>query len=516
MLIPAGIGTRPPRALSAGRISAAGCYGDLVTLEPTGVVLIRPGARLLTADLFRAWGQPLSARRLLWFRASRGAACRGVCRGAALAWASRTRSLGEACGDRAGGRAVRPAPLVVHVPAWRLNTVRSTGRRAPGSAFVPASEPGRGAPPRYRDQNARHGPGGYPLMAGAILSRPSPDAADSSSSRRRRSRIAVLGGRGGPVVLLAVAASLFAFVGGARADGDPASDYLVSRQVFVSSQQGVESSAQRELLATVAAANRAGFAIRVAIISSDYDLGSITALWRKPALYARFLGLELAPAYRGRLLVVMPNGFGLSWPGHPPGPEQEVLANVPTASGQAGLLSAAQTAVRRLAAAEGIAAVSARAASVHPAGANGNGSVSATTVAAAVAALAVLAGGLLVLARRRAARISAPGTRGRASTRPVGRVPLGVAVPGCAALCAVAVGAPILILHGTRHRSGPSAAQLASVVTPPPVSWPAGRRPAPGFRVARSGRPPGLRRGLSRPAGDRDLHRSSVPESVPA
>ena len=151
-------------------------------------------------------------------------------------------------------------------------------------------------------------------MAGAILSRPSPDAADSS--RRWRSRIAVLGGRGGPVVLLAVAASLFAFVSGARADGDPASDYLVSRQVFVSSQQGVESSAQRNLLATVGAANRAGFAIRVAIISSDYDLGSITALWRKPALYARFLGLELAPAYRGRLLVVMPNGFGLSWPGH--------------------------------------------------------------------------------------------------------------------------------------------------------------------------------------------------------
>ena len=318
-------------------------------------------------------------------------------------------------------------------------------------------------------------------MAGAILSRPSPDAADSSSSRRWRSRIAVLGVRGGPLVLLAVAASLVAFVSGARADGDPASDYLVSGQVFVSSQQGVESSAQRNVLATVGAANRAGFAIRVAIISSDYDLGSITALWRKPALYARFLGLELAPAYRGRLLVVMPNGFGLSWPRHPPGPEQQVLANVPIASGEAGLLSAAQTAVRRLAAADGIAAVSASATSAHPAGANANSSVSATTVAAAVAALAVLAGCLLVLARRRRPRISTAGTRGRASTRPLGRVPLGVAVPGYAALCAVAVGAPILILHGTRHRSGPSAAQLASVVTPPPVSWPAGRRPAPNF-----------------------------------
>ena len=74
-------------------------------------------------------------------------ACRGVCRGAALAWATRTRSVGEACGDRAGGRAVRPAPLVVHVPAWRLNTVRSTGRRAPGRRLCRRVNPGRGAPP---------------------------------------------------------------------------------------------------------------------------------------------------------------------------------------------------------------------------------------------------------------------------------------------------------------------------------------------------------------------------------
>jgi hypothetical protein len=72
VLIPAGIGTRPPRTVSAGRISRAGCYGALVTLEPTGVVLVRPGARLSVADLFRAWGQPLSTRRLASFRAPPG------------------------------------------------------------------------------------------------------------------------------------------------------------------------------------------------------------------------------------------------------------------------------------------------------------------------------------------------------------------------------------------------------------------------------------------------------------
>jgi hypothetical protein len=72
VLIPAGMGTRPPRTFSAGRISAASCFGELVTLEPTGVVLVRPGARLFTGDLFRAWGQSLSRGRLLSFRARSG------------------------------------------------------------------------------------------------------------------------------------------------------------------------------------------------------------------------------------------------------------------------------------------------------------------------------------------------------------------------------------------------------------------------------------------------------------
>jgi hypothetical protein len=72
VLVAAGIGTRPPRSYSIGRIAAAGCYGDLVTLEPTGVVLVRSGARLALSHLFRSWGQPLSPRRLASFRAPRG------------------------------------------------------------------------------------------------------------------------------------------------------------------------------------------------------------------------------------------------------------------------------------------------------------------------------------------------------------------------------------------------------------------------------------------------------------
>jgi len=72
VLVPAGIGTRPPRRFSAGRISNARCYGDLVTLDPTGLVLVRSGSHLVLGDLFRSWGEPVSSRRLVSFSASEG------------------------------------------------------------------------------------------------------------------------------------------------------------------------------------------------------------------------------------------------------------------------------------------------------------------------------------------------------------------------------------------------------------------------------------------------------------
>lgn len=72
VLVAAGIGVRPPVVRSEGRISGARCFGSLVTIEPTGVVLIRPGARLTLGDLFRSWGQPLSRGRLASFPAGTG------------------------------------------------------------------------------------------------------------------------------------------------------------------------------------------------------------------------------------------------------------------------------------------------------------------------------------------------------------------------------------------------------------------------------------------------------------
>ena len=73
VLVAAGIGARPPLQLSEGRITKARCFGALVTVDPTGVVLVGPGRRLTVADLFRTWGQPLTSHRLASFSASSGA-----------------------------------------------------------------------------------------------------------------------------------------------------------------------------------------------------------------------------------------------------------------------------------------------------------------------------------------------------------------------------------------------------------------------------------------------------------
>lgn len=81
VLVPAGIGIRGPVRRVVGHIVGAHCYGNLVTLDPTGVVLVRVGLRLQLSDLFRSWGQPLSARRFATFTAGTGHTVRAFVNG---------------------------------------------------------------------------------------------------------------------------------------------------------------------------------------------------------------------------------------------------------------------------------------------------------------------------------------------------------------------------------------------------------------------------------------------------
>jgi len=158
------------------------------------------------------------------------------------------------------------------------------------------------------------------------------------------------------VLILVLAVALFAGVLGsaARADGDPASDYLLTQTVFLPADAKFPALQRARFAALVEAANHTGFKIRVALISSAYDMGSVSSLYRKPRKYVRFLSIELSFVYHQRLLIVMPNGFGFHWPGHEAAPAYRVLAGIPIEPGSAGLLQAAQTAVQRLAAASGV------------------------------------------------------------------------------------------------------------------------------------------------------------------
>ncbi|HEY2074220.1 MAG TPA: hypothetical protein VGG88_11650 [Gaiellaceae bacterium] len=147
--------------------------------------------------------------------------------------------------------------------------------------------------------------------------------------------------------LAAAAAATFVLLAApaARADGDPASDVLPAADVFASSRAPV-------LAAAVAAANRGGNRIKVAVIARRSDLGSVPVLFGKPAAYARFLGIELGTLYRGVLLVVMPSGFGVYDAGRPVAAEERALAGLGTATGADGLAHSAAAAVERLAAAK--------------------------------------------------------------------------------------------------------------------------------------------------------------------
>jgi len=135
----------------------------------------------------------------------------------------------------------------------------------------------------------------------------------------------------------------------ARADGDPASDVLATQALFLPQNAGATPAQRAQLTGLLQTAAKRGYPIRVALVASRADLGSVTALWRQPETYARFLGEELAFVHKGPLLVVMPNGFGLTQLGRPL-PSQALTG---LGAPGAGLAGAAIAAVHGLAAAAG-------------------------------------------------------------------------------------------------------------------------------------------------------------------
>jgi len=71
VLLAPGIGVAPPRTLRDGVVGDGRCTYPLSTRDPTGVVFGPPDAPATLGQLFRIWGQPLGARRLLGFHSHR-------------------------------------------------------------------------------------------------------------------------------------------------------------------------------------------------------------------------------------------------------------------------------------------------------------------------------------------------------------------------------------------------------------------------------------------------------------
>jgi hypothetical protein len=69
VVVPAGIGVAPPRRREGARVLGGRCWYPLSTTDPSGVIEIARGRRTTLGAFFDVWGRPLSATRLLSFRA---------------------------------------------------------------------------------------------------------------------------------------------------------------------------------------------------------------------------------------------------------------------------------------------------------------------------------------------------------------------------------------------------------------------------------------------------------------
>jgi hypothetical protein len=142
------------------------------------------------------------------------------------------------------------------------------------------------------------------------------------SSQRRRRRLVLA------AALLIGSTCALVSAAVVRADGDPASDFLVDANVFLpfSAPSAASSASLRKEVTAVYAA---GLRVKVAVIAGRSDLGSIPSLFDKPTDYAAFLADELSGIFIGPLLVVMPSGYGIYDSGRSTAAEQAVLAGLP-------------------------------------------------------------------------------------------------------------------------------------------------------------------------------------------
>ena len=153
--------------------------------------------------------------------------------------------------------------------------------------------------------------------------------------------------------LLLAIALLLVLTTSAQADGDPASDVLVLKAYFLPYAPQTPGDAEQKLNVATAAADRAGYPIRVAVIAGTSDLGIVPQYLGKPQEYAKFLADELKFAYKGGLLIVMESGYGLARSDDPAVTAKLATLPKPASNHPADLATAGADAVVALATAAG-------------------------------------------------------------------------------------------------------------------------------------------------------------------
>ena len=203
--------------------------------------------------------------------------------------------------------------------------------------------------------------------------------------------------RSAALVFAVLAAAALQPAAPARADGDPCSDYLLVGSLCPPNNPRPSQPQIDRTQKTIDAAKKAGYEIRVAVIGSTTDLGSVPVFFGRPQPYAKFLDAELQSAWTGKLLVVMAAGYGVREHTKPYLAGVKALKGLPPpANGTPdALMAAATVAVRKLAASEGVKVpvIPLAATTVKPPSGNGSGSGSTSFVKYAL----LLAAGLVVL-----------------------------------------------------------------------------------------------------------------------
>src|SRR3954449_7771249 len=155
-----------------------------------------------------------------------------------------------------------------------------------------------------------------PVKADVLVGQMLPPRWVSHNLRTRQPRsvgsLALMPRRLAPIVLALVLASTAPAFG----DGDPASDVLPSQDAYYPYQPPVSKDLVTALNAELKQVRKGGYPMKVALIETAGDLGSLSQLFNDPQRYTNVLASELPANPHGsvkdklHLLVVMPGGIG--------------------------------------------------------------------------------------------------------------------------------------------------------------------------------------------------------------